>query len=143
MNPGMSPGMYPGMTGSFRSRACSPDAGVRRWLALLLLALLADLSVSAASHRHLAPEAAPAALEQDGGPVSQTPGPPIGGAAFDDVCALCGALSGSAVACTSRAPLDLEALLAHGPGPLPEPILSASAVGWSSTASRAPPGLLS
>jgi hypothetical protein len=132
------------MTSSFRARACKRSAGTsrRRWLALLLLALLGDLSSSAATHRHPAPGDASAGLEQGSGPGSRAPGPQGGGVSLDDVCALCGALAASASACTSRMPLDLEAQRARSLGPLPDLILSAAAGWWSSTASRAPPALL-
>lgn len=131
------------MFGSFRARVCNRSAGTgRRWLALLLLALLADLSFSAATHRHPAPGDASPAVEQGSGAGSRAPGSQGGGISLDDVCALCGALAASASACTSRVPLDLEALRARRLGPPSDLILSAAAGWWISAASRAPPALL-
>ncbi len=130
------------MIGSFRARACRANRTSSGWLALLLLVLLGNLSVSAATHRHPAPDRSPAALEQGAGSGSHAPGSPAGGVSLDDVCAICGALAGSAAACTSRVPLDLEALLARSFVALPELILSAAQGWWVSTASRAPPALL-
>ena len=135
------------MIGSFRARVCRAGAGASRrssrsWLVLLLLALLADLSASAAMHRHPAHAGGPPSLQQGSAPASHAPGSPAGPVSLDDLCAICGALAGSVAACSSRIPLDLQGLLARTFAALPEPIFSAARGWWVSTASRAPPRLL-
>jgi hypothetical protein len=114
----------------------------RRWLAVALLALLADLSASIATHRHASHGSAPAALEQASTPTSPAPITPVRDVSLEDVCALCGALAGSVAACATRISIDLDAALGILAA-LRTPVLLVASEWWDSTASRAPPRILS
>jgi hypothetical protein len=112
----------------------------RRWLAVMLLALLADLSASVATHRHAPHASGSAVVEQS----SRTPAPaPLQDASLEDVCAICGALAGSVAACTTRIPIELDAALGRVLAALRAPALFLASEWWAATASRAPPSILS
>jgi hypothetical protein len=116
----------------------------RRWLAVMLLALLADLSASIATHRHAPYSSGPAVAEPSSGPISPVPAPaPLRDVSFEDVCAICGALAGSVAACATRVPIDLDAALGRILAALRAPALFLASEGWDTTASRAPPSILS